>query len=81
VEARVEAMLEAVDSEPPERTRPCDIQKLITALKLRKACGIVVNPHDCLRHISRRPLVYLTHLITHYIRLSDFPTFWKKQKC
>jgi hypothetical protein len=28
VEARVQALLEVVDSDPPERIRPCDLQKL-----------------------------------------------------
>jgi hypothetical protein len=40
VEARVQTLLEAVDSKPPEIIRPCDIQKLISSLKLRKSCGI-----------------------------------------
>jgi hypothetical protein len=40
VEARVQALLETVENSPPERERPCDLQKLINSLKLRKACGI-----------------------------------------
>jgi hypothetical protein len=40
VEAKVQTLLEAVDSNPPERIRPCDLQKLINFLKLRKSCGI-----------------------------------------
>jgi hypothetical protein len=40
VEARVQALLEAVDNESLERKSPCDIQKLIRFLKLRKYCGI-----------------------------------------
>jgi hypothetical protein len=35
-----QTLLEAVDSKPPERIRPCDLQKLISSLKLRKSCGI-----------------------------------------
>jgi len=38
LEARVQAPPEVVDDSPPER--PCDVQKLINSLKLRKACGI-----------------------------------------
>jgi hypothetical protein len=38
--ARVEVILKAVDNVPPERIRPCDLQKLIDSLKLRKTCGI-----------------------------------------
>jgi hypothetical protein len=34
VEARVEALLKALDNDPPERIRPCDLQKLIDSLKL-----------------------------------------------
>jgi hypothetical protein len=40
VETTVQALLEAVDNKPPERIRPCDLQKLINSLKLRKSCGI-----------------------------------------
>jgi hypothetical protein len=36
VEARVQALLEAVDSNPPERIRPCDLQKWLNSLKLKK---------------------------------------------
>jgi hypothetical protein len=45
VEARVQAVLEAVDNKPHERIRPCDLQKLINSLKLRKSCGIDVIPN------------------------------------
>jgi hypothetical protein len=65
VEARVHTLLEAVDSDPPERIRPCDLQKLLNSLKLKKACGIDGIPNECLRHLPRRPLVHLTHLINH----------------
>jgi hypothetical protein len=39
VDARVQDLLEAADSDPPERIRPCDLQKLLNTLKLKKACG------------------------------------------
>jgi hypothetical protein len=39
-EAKAQALLETVDKNPPQRIRPCDVQKLINSLKLRKACGI-----------------------------------------
>jgi hypothetical protein len=39
VEARVQALLEAVDSNLPERIRPCDLQKLPKSLKFKKSCG------------------------------------------
>jgi hypothetical protein len=65
---------------PPERIRPCDLQKLLNSLRLKKACGIDGIPNECLRHLPRRPFVRLTHLINHCIRLSHFPTSWKEAK-
>jgi hypothetical protein len=57
-EARVQALLEAVDNNHPEIVRPRDIQKLINPLKLRKACGIRGIPNEYLRHPQKRPLVH-----------------------
>jgi hypothetical protein len=53
VEAKVQALLETVDKNPPRRIRPCDLQKLIKSLKLRKACGIDGILNECLRHLPR----------------------------
>jgi hypothetical protein len=36
VEARVRALLEAVDKNPPVRIRPCNLQELINYLKLKR---------------------------------------------
>jgi hypothetical protein len=80
VEARFQALLEAVDSNCLESIRPCDLQKLLNSLQLKEACGIDDIPNECLRHLSRRPLVHLTHLLSHCIRLSHFPTSWKESK-
>jgi hypothetical protein len=80
VEAKVQALLETVDKNPPQRIRPCDVQKLIKFLKLRRACGIDVIPNECLRHLPRRPLVHLIHLFNHCLRLSHFPNPWKEAK-
>jgi hypothetical protein len=80
VEASGHALLEAVDSHPPERIRPCDLQKLLNSLKLKKASGINGIPNECLRHLPSRPLVHLTHLINHCIQLSHFPTSCKEAK-
>jgi hypothetical protein len=80
VEAKVQAQLETVDKNTPQRIRPCDIQKIIKSLKLRKACGINGIPNECLRHLPRGPLVHLTHLFNHCLRLSHFQSPWKKQK-
>jgi hypothetical protein len=80
LEAKVQALLETVDKNPPQRIRPCDVQKLIKSLKLRKACGIDGITNECLRHIPRRQLVHLTHLFNHRLRLSHFPDLWKEVK-
>jgi hypothetical protein len=72
VEARVQTLLEAEDNNSPERIRPCDLQKLVNSLKLRKTCGINGIPNECLRQLPRRPLVHLTHLINHCLRLLSF---------
>jgi hypothetical protein len=80
MEGRVQALLEAIDNSTPQRIRPCDLQKLINSLKLRKACGIDGIPGECLRHLPRRPLVHLTHLFNHCLRLFHFPNTWKEAK-
>jgi hypothetical protein len=49
-------------------------------LKLRKACGIYGISNECLRHLPRRPLVHLTHLLNNCLRLSHFPNPWKEVK-
>jgi hypothetical protein len=46
VEARVQALIEAVDDTLLDNLRPCDIQKLIKSLKLRKACGTDGIPNE-----------------------------------
>jgi hypothetical protein len=47
---------------------------------LRKACGLDGIPNECLRHLRRRPLVHLTNLFNHCLRLSHFPKPWKEAK-
>jgi hypothetical protein len=49
-------------------------------MKLRKACGLDGIPNECLRYLPRRPLVHLTHLFNHCLRLSHFPKPWKEAK-
>jgi hypothetical protein len=80
VEARVQALLETVDNISPERGTPCDVQKIIKTLKLNKACRIDGIPNECLMHLPRRPLLHLTHLFNHCIRLSHFPVSRKVAK-
>jgi hypothetical protein len=77
VEARVEALLEAAESDSPERIRLCVLQKLLNSLKLKKACGIDGIPNQCLRHLPRRPLV---HLILTAFGCHTFPRLRRKRK-
>jgi hypothetical protein len=58
----------------------CDLQKSINSLQLKKGYGIDGIPNECLRHLPRRSLVHLTHLINHCIRLSHFPASGKEAK-
>jgi hypothetical protein len=64
----------------PQRIRPCDLHKLINPLNLRKACRIDGILSEILRHLSRRPLVQLTHLFNNCLWLSHFPKPWKRAK-
>jgi hypothetical protein len=72
VETGVQALPASVDDTPLGNARPCDIHKLVNSLKLRKACGLDDIPNECLRHLPRRPVVHLTHLFNHCLRLSHF---------
>jgi hypothetical protein len=56
VEAGVLALIEATENDTPEKIKPCDQLKLVSSLKLRKACGIDGIPNECLRHLPRRSL-------------------------
>jgi len=69
-----------VDNSTPKKVRPCDVQKLINSLTLRKACGTNGIPDECHRHLPRRPLVHLTHLFSHCFRLSYFTSSSKEAK-
>jgi hypothetical protein len=61
---------------PSERIRRCDLLKLITSLKLKKACVMEGIPNECLRHLPRRPPISLiTVLVFH-----TFPRFGRKRK-
>jgi hypothetical protein len=76
----VQALLASVDDTPLRKARPCEINKLANSLKLRKACGFDGTPNECLRHLPRRQLVYLTHLFHHCLRLSHFRKPWNEAK-
>jgi hypothetical protein len=65
MKTRVQALLASVDDTPWGKVTPCDTHKFVNSLKLRKACGLDSIPNECLRHLPRRPLVYLhIYLIT-----------------
>jgi hypothetical protein len=46
VEATVQALFVGVVNDPPENIRPCDLQKLMISLKLKKASGIDRIPNE-----------------------------------
>jgi hypothetical protein len=46
VETSVQALLETAENNPPERIRPCDQQKLVNCLKIRKKFGIDGIPNE-----------------------------------
>jgi hypothetical protein len=73
VEAQVEALLATVDEAILVNFRPCDVSKEIKSLKIGKACDFYGIPNECLLHLLRRPLVHLTHLFNHCLRLGHFP--------
>jgi hypothetical protein len=74
----IQALFEAVDNDPPDRVKPYDVPKIINSLKLKKACGTDGIPNECLRHLPRKPIVHLTHIFNHCLRLSHFPSSWKE---
>jgi hypothetical protein len=80
VKVRVRAVSEAVNNNLPDKERPCHVQNLIKALKLRKTCAIDGIPNECLRHLPRKPLINLSHLFNHCFRLSQFPLPRKETK-
>jgi hypothetical protein len=52
-------------------------QKKLDFFKLGNACGLDGIPNECLRHLPKRPLVYLTLSFIHGFRLCHFPASWK----
>jgi hypothetical protein len=80
VETTVQALLASVDNAPLKKVRPCDVHKLANSLKLTKACGLNGIPNECLTHLPRKPLVYLTCLFNQCLQMSHFPKSWKEPK-
>jgi hypothetical protein len=58
----------------------CAIHDLANSLKLRRACGPYSIPNECLKHLPRIPLVHLTHLFNHCLRLPHLPKLSKEAK-
>jgi hypothetical protein len=58
--------------------RLCDISKETQSLKLGEACSFDGIPNEYLRHL--RPLVRLTHLFNHRLRVCHLPAPWKEAK-
>jgi hypothetical protein len=71
--SKVQNMLASVGDTPLGKVTPCDMYNLANPLKLRKTCGLDGIPNECLRHLPTKPLVHLTHLINHCLRLSHLP--------
>jgi hypothetical protein len=80
VEARVQAMLTTNEENPSVKFRPCDVSKEIRSLTVGKASGIDGIPNECLKHLPRRSLVYITHLFNHCLGLCHFPASCKEVK-
>jgi hypothetical protein len=80
VEAQVEALMTTMDENIPVNFRSCDISREIQFLKLGKASDFDGIPNECHCHLPGRPLVHLTYLFTHCLRLGHFPATWKKAK-
>jgi hypothetical protein len=80
VETTVQTVLASVGGTPSGKVRPCDIHKLANSLKLRKAYGLNGIPNECLRPLPRRPLVHLTHIFNHCLRLPHLQKTWKAAK-
>jgi hypothetical protein len=80
-ERRVETIAQVIlEIDPLEKIKPCDLKKLIETQKLKKACGFDGISNECLRHLPRRPLVYLTHLFNHCFGCLTFQVLGRKQK-
>jgi hypothetical protein len=80
VETTVQTVLASVDGTPLGKVRPCDILKLGNSFKWQKACVLMVFQTNVLRHLPRRPLVCLTPLFNHCLRLTHFLKLWKEAK-
>jgi hypothetical protein len=50
--ASVQNLLEAENTEEPEKIRPRVLQKLTSSLKLKEACGIDGIPDEFVRHLQ-----------------------------
>jgi hypothetical protein len=72
MDTTVQALLTSVDDIMLGKVRTCEVHKLANSLKLKKSCGLDGIPNECLRHLPGRPLLHLTHLFNHCLRLTHF---------
>jgi hypothetical protein len=80
MEGQFEALLATFDEENRVKFRPHDISKEILSSKFGKACSFDDIPNECLQHLPKNTIVYLTHLFNHCLRLDHLPTPWKEGK-
>jgi hypothetical protein len=80
VEAQVEGLLATVDEDIPVKFRPCDVLKEMQSLIIGEACGFDGIQNENLRRLTRRPLVHLTRIFNHCLRLGQFPAPRKEIK-
>jgi hypothetical protein len=73
-------LLATVDEGAPVRFPPSDVSKEIKSFKFGKACGFSSMQNECHKHLPRRPLVRLTLLVNHNLRLCHFSAPWKETK-
>jgi hypothetical protein len=76
VKATVQALLTTADEDNPVKFKPSDISREMQFFKLGKAYGFESIPNECLRHLPRRPLIDLTHLLNHCLQLCHFLALW-----
>jgi hypothetical protein len=62
VEARVQALLEAVDSNPPERIRPCHLQKLLSPLSWKRPVELMAFQTNALRTFQEDDCSFNQHV-------------------
>jgi hypothetical protein len=78
MEVRGQVLLEDAEDSPLLKYDPVPYRKY--AFKLKKACRLDGFANECLRHIPKSPLAYLTHLFHHCLQMSHFSKPWNEAK-